>query len=176
MSYQSPNFSSYPFPSNELEYYDMKINKATSHLKALKNEIEFLENRKEFLINKNLQDIEKIQQKPKLIGPKDGPPRFDLRNLNFKNRYRSVPKKGKKQAGEKKTKLKKEDYEDIILNEKIIKAVGTGRQLLENFVDRVAERSLFLYRNQNCHTCSKELRDGNHALFCAKYHQVFGYN
>ena len=68
------------------------------------------------------------------------------------------------------------DYEKDILNrmmdEELFGEVGTTKDILGNFVDKVLERSLYLYRNRNCHTCSKLLSRGMSTKKCPKCHHL----
>lgn len=159
---------------NELEIYNQKIIDANNKFNELKKEIDFLEKRKYYLIGKELGFEPENEKKDKIdklkisyLQPQN--------TLSFRNK--SEQKKVKRNNKEKIINyLRKEDLDEIIFNEKLIQSIGTGRQLLEKFVDRVAERSLFLYRNNNCHTCTKEVKKGNHTSKCPKCHEIFGYN
>ena len=73
------------------------------------------------------------------------------------------------------------NYEKKILNEmmdqEIFPDVGTTKDILGGFVDRVLERSLYLYRNRNCHTCAKLLAQGKSTQKCPKCHHLLkGYS
>jgi hypothetical protein len=54
----------------------------------------------------------------------------------------------------------------------IIKEVGSRKKILNEFVDRVVERSLYLFRNKNCITCSKLLANGKSTRNCPKCHNI----
>jgi hypothetical protein len=40
---------------------------------------------------------------------------------------------------------------------------------LGDFVDRVIERSLYIYNNKNCHTCDRLLSSGKSSNYCPKH-------
>ena len=54
--------------------------------------------------------------------------------------------------------------------EELYKDIGTTRDILNSFVDRTAKRSLYLYRNNNCHTCALLLAKGKSTSKCPKCH------
>ena len=54
--------------------------------------------------------------------------------------------------------------------EELYKDVGTTRDILNSFVDRTTKRSLYLYRNNNCHTCAVLLAKGKSTSKCPKCH------
>ena len=68
------------------------------------------------------------------------------------------------------------EYEKQILNkmmnEELFGDVGTTKDILGTFVDKVLERSLYLYKNRNCHTCSKLLSMGLSSKKCPKCHHL----
>ena len=68
------------------------------------------------------------------------------------------------------------EYEKQILNkmmdEELFGEVGTTKDILGKFVDKVLDRSLYLYRNRNCHTCSKLLSMGMSTKKCPKCHHL----
>ena len=68
------------------------------------------------------------------------------------------------------------DYEKQILNrmmdEELFGEVGTTKDILGSFVDKVLDRSLYIYRNRNCHTCSKLLSMGMSTKKCPKCHHL----
>ena len=59
-----------------------------------------------------------------------------------------------------------------MLEEDLLGGVETTKDILGNFVDKVLERSLYLYRNRNCHTCSKLLSMGMSTKKCPKCHHL----
>ena len=68
------------------------------------------------------------------------------------------------------------EYEKQILNrmmdEELFGEVGTTKDILGTFVDKVLDRSLYIYRNRNCHSCSKLLSMGMSTKKCPKCHQL----
>ena len=68
------------------------------------------------------------------------------------------------------------EYEKQILNkmmdEELFGDVGTTKDILGSFVDKVLDRSLYLYKNRNCHTCSKLLSMGMSTKKCPKCHHL----
>jgi len=70
-------------------------------------------------------------------------------------------------------------YENRILNQmannEIYDDVGSTKDILGEFVDRVLERSLYIYRNKNCHTCARLLAMGKSAAQCPKCHHLYKY-
>ena len=68
------------------------------------------------------------------------------------------------------------EYEKQILNrmmdEELFGEVGTTKDILGTFVDKVLDRSLYVYRNRNCHTCSKLLSMGMSTKKCPKCHHL----
>ena len=68
------------------------------------------------------------------------------------------------------------DYEKKLLNsmidDQLFEGIGTSKDILGKFVDRVLERSLYVYRNRNCHTCSQLLSKGMSTQRCPKCHHL----
>ena len=69
------------------------------------------------------------------------------------------------------------DYEKKILNkmmeeDQLFGGVGTSKDILGSFVDKVLERSLYVYRNRHCHTCAKLLNMGKSTQKCPKCHHL----
>ena len=68
------------------------------------------------------------------------------------------------------------DYEKKILSdmmdEQLFAGIGTTKDILGTFVDRVLDRSLYVYRNRNCHTCAKLLSMGQSTQKCPKCHHL----
>ena len=68
------------------------------------------------------------------------------------------------------------DYEKQILSnmidDQLFDGIGTSKDILGKFVDRVLDRSLYVYRNRNCHTCSKLLSKGMSTQRCPKCHHL----
>ena len=68
------------------------------------------------------------------------------------------------------------EYEKQILNnmmnEELFGDVGTSKEILGEFVDKVLHRSLYLYKNRNCHTCAVLLSKGMSTQKCPKCHHL----
>ena len=68
------------------------------------------------------------------------------------------------------------DYEKKILSnmmdDQLFGGIGTSKDILGKFVDRVLDRSLYVYRNRNCHTCAKLLSMGKSTQKCPKCHHL----
>ena len=59
-----------------------------------------------------------------------------------------------------------------MMDEELFGEVGTTKDILGTFVDKVLDRSLYIYRNRNCHTCSKLLSMGMSTKKCPKCHHL----
>jgi hypothetical protein len=64
---------------------------------------------------------------------------------------------------------------DQLANAEIYADVGSTRDILNGFVDKCVNRSLYVYRNNNCHTCSQLLAMGKSTTNCPKCHKIFNY-
>ena len=68
------------------------------------------------------------------------------------------------------------EYEKKILNnmidDQLFDGIGTSKDILGQFVDKVLERSLYVYRNRNCHTCAELLSKGKSTQRCPKCHHL----
>ena len=68
------------------------------------------------------------------------------------------------------------DYEKKILSnmmdDQLFGGIGTTKDILGTFVDKVLDRSLYVYRNRNCHTCAKLLSMGKSTQKCPKCHHL----
>ena len=77
---------------------------------------------------------------------------------------------------------KKYDYTDYkeyekkilgnMMDDQLFEGIGTSKDILGEFVDKVLERSLYVYRNRNCHTCAKLLSMGKSTQKCPKCHHL----
>lgn len=65
-------------------------------------------------------------------------------------------------------------YEKNILNkiakEEIYDDIGETKDVLGEFVDKVINRSLYLYKNRHCHFCAQLLSKGQSTHKCPKFH------
>ena len=68
------------------------------------------------------------------------------------------------------------EYEKQILNnmmdDQLFGGIGTRKDILGEFVDKVLERSLYVYKNRHCHTCAKLLSMGQSTQKCPKCHHL----
>ena len=68
------------------------------------------------------------------------------------------------------------EYEKQILSnmmdDQLFEGIGTRQDILGEFVDKVLDRSLYVYRNRNCHTCAKLLSMGKSTQKCPKCHHL----
>lgn len=61
---------------------------------------------------------------------------------------------------------------DKLAKEELYADVGTTKDILGEFVDRVIERSLYLYKNRNCHSCARLMSKGKSTYNCPKCHHL----
>ena len=81
-----------------------------------------------------------------------------------------------------KSRFKKYDYTDYkeyeiqilknMMDEQLFSGIGIKEDILGEFVDKVLERSLYVYKNRNCYTCAKLLNTGKSTQKCPKYHHL----
>ena len=68
------------------------------------------------------------------------------------------------------------EYEKQILknmmDDQLFAGIGTRKDILGEFVDKVLDRSLYVYKNRNCHTCAKLLSMGKSTQKCPKCHHL----
>ena len=117
-----------------------------------KNQIDILEKKKELLKSTLKEAKETYKSKKKLERTKQSSPFKKYDSSNYK------------------------EYEKKILNnmidDQLFEGIGTSKDILGKFVDRVLERSLYVYRNRNCHTCSQLLSKGMSTRKCPKCHHL----
>ena len=85
-------------------------------------------------------------------------------------------------GGKKKMSFGANEYEDYKIYEKkvldkmakeeLYADVGTTKDILGEFVDKVIERSLYLYKNRHCHSCARLLSKGESTYNCPKCHHL----
>ena len=106
--------------------------------------------------------------------------------LNVKKMTKKQNNKGKNNSNnsdlDNKRKFASNDYEeykiyeqkvmDKLAKEELYADVGNTRDLLGEFVDRVIERSLYLYKNRHCHSCARLLSKGKSTEGCPKCHHL----
>ena len=147
---------SYPYDENnpeeeEEEEFDEELPPEAKEYYKYKNLIDIMEKEKT-LLKSNLEQAKRnFKENKKLKITKERP----FKNNNY-SEYR--------------------EYEKQILNkmmdEELFGEVGTTKDILGKFVDKVLDRSLYLYRNRNCHTCSKLLSMGMSTKKCPKCHHL----
>lgn len=80
--------------------------------------------------------------------------------LQFNNLNKLTPSKIKHKGSTITEAMKREIFKDI----------GTRKTIFDEFVDKVVERSLYLYKNNHCQTCSILLSQGKSTQLCPKCH------
>ena len=117
-----------------------------------KNQIDILEKEKELLKSTLKEAKETYKSNKKLEKTKQSSPFKKYDSSNYK------------------------EYEKKLLNsmidDQLFDGIGTSKDILGKFVDRVLERSLYVYRNRNCHTCSQLLSKGMSTQKCPKCHHL----
>ena len=146
---QSPTSNLYDL--NEEEEFDEELPPEAKEYYEYKNQIDIMEKEKK-LLESNLEQAKRTYKANKeLKKTKERP----FKNYNY-SEYK--------------------DYEKQILNkmidEDLFDGVGTTKDILGSFVDKVLDRSLYIYRNRNCHTCSKLLSMGMSTKKCPKCHHL----
>ena len=150
-NYQNQYLDEYNDNSQEEEEIDEELPPEAKEYYEYKNKIDIMEKEKK-LLESNLAEAKRnFKAEQKLKQTKERP----FKNHNY-SEYR--------------------DYEKKLLNkmieEELLGKVGTTKDILGDFVDRVLERSLYLYRNRNCHTCSNLLSKGMSTKKCPKCHHL----
>ena len=135
----------------EAEEFDEELPPEAKEYYEYKNKIDIMEKEKKLLQSNLIEAKKNLKQEQNLKKTKERP----FKNNNY-SEYR--------------------DYEKQLLNkmleEDLFGGVETTKDILGNFVDKVLERSLYLYRNRNCHTCSKLLSMGMSTKKCPKCHHL----
>ena len=135
----------------EAEEFDEELPPEAKEYYEYKNKIDIMEKEKKLLQSNLIEAKKNLKEEQNLKKTKERP----FKNNNY-SEYR--------------------DYEKQLLNkmleEDLLGGVETTKDILGNFVDKVLERSLYLYRNRNCHTCSKLLSMGMSTKKCPKCHHL----
>ena len=135
----------------EAEEFDEELPPEAKEYYEYKNKIDIMEKEKKLLQSNLIEAKKNLKEEHNLRKTKERP----FKNNNY-SEYR--------------------DYEKQLLNkmleEDLLGGVETTKDILGNFVDKVLERSLYLYRNRNCHTCSKLLSMGMSTKKCPKCHHL----
>ena len=143
--------NNYPYDINNGEEEFDELPPEAKEYYEYKNQIDIMEKEKKLLESNLAQAKKDFKVNKELKKTKERP----FKNYNY-SEYR--------------------DYEKQILNrmmdEELFGEVGTTKDILGSFVDKVLDRSLYIYRNRNCHTCSKLLSMGMSTKKCPKCHHL----
>jgi hypothetical protein len=153
-----------------------KILNAQKEYLELKKEIDILKQERNYIERKlrekpypigYVPDYEKLRKKAKLKMQKNY--QNNDENNNIKNKRISYNNDDFDENIYKKKVL------DQLANAEIYADVGSTRDILNGFVDKCVNRSLYVYRNNNCHTCAQLLAMGKSTTNCPKCHKIFNY-
>ena len=144
--------NNYPYDiNNGEEVFDEELPPEAKEYYEYKNQIDIMEKEKKLLESNLAQAKKNFKENKALKKTKERP----FKNYNY-SEYK--------------------EYEKQILNrmmdEELFGEVGTTKDILGSFVDKVLDRSLYIYRNRNCHTCSKLLSMGMSTKKCPKCHHL----
>ena len=147
----SKEAESYEENIDEEEEFDEELPPEAKEYYEYRNKIDMMEKEKKILESNLAQAKKNFKENKALKKTKERP----FKNYNYSD-YK--------------------EYEKQILNrmmdEELFGEVGTTKDILGTFVDKVLDRSLYIYRNRNCHTCSKLLSMGMSTKKCPKCHHL----
>ena len=147
----SKEAESYEQNIEEEEEFDEELPPEAKEYYEYRNKIDMMEKEKKILESNLAQAKKNFKENKALKKTKERP----FKNYNY-SEYK--------------------EYEKQILNrmmdEELFGEVGTTKDILGTFVDKVLDRSLYIYRNRNCHTCSKLLSMGMSSKKCPKCHHL----
>ena len=147
----SKETESYEQNIEEEEEFDEELPPEAKEYYEYRNKIDMMEKEKKILESNLAQAKKNFKENKALKKTKERP----FKNYNYSD-YK--------------------EYEKQILNrmmdEDLFGEVGTTKDILGSFVDKVLDRSLYIYRNRNCHTCSKLLSMGMSTKKCPKCHHL----
>ena len=147
----SKEAESYEQNMEEEEEFDEELPPEAKEYYEYRNKIDMMEKEKKILESNLAQAKKNFKENKALKKTKERP----FKNYNYSD-YK--------------------EYEKQILNrmmdEELFGEVGTTKDILGTFVDKVLDRSLYIYRNRNCHTCSKLLSMGMSTKKCPKCHHL----
>ena len=147
----SKEAESYEQNIEEEEEFDEELPPEAKEYYEYRNKIDMMEKEKKILESNLAQAKKNFKENKALKKTKERP----FKNYNYSD-YK--------------------EYEKQILNrmmdEELFGEVGTTKDILGTFVDKVLDRSLYIYRNRNCHTCSKLLSMGMSTKKCPKCHHL----
>ena len=147
----SKEAESYEQNIEEEEEFDEELPPEAKEYYEYRNKIDMMEKEKKILESNLAQAKKNFKENKALKKTKERP----FKNYNY-SEYK--------------------EYDKQILNrmmdEELFGEVGTTKDILGTFVDKVLDRSLYIYRNRNCHTCSKLLSMGMSTKKCPKCHHL----
>ena len=147
----SKEAESYEQNIEEEEEFDEELPPEAKEYYEYRNKIDMMEKEKKILESNLAQAKKNFKENKALKKTKERP----FKNYNY-SEYK--------------------EYEKQILNrmmdEELFGEVGTTKDILGTFVDKVLDRSLYIYRNRNCHSCSKLLSMGMSTKKCPKCHHL----
>ena len=150
-SYNNDIYIQNPEKENTIYQQKQQINELRNQIALMKRENESLKKTNKYLINN--------------------------KSKNKNNNYNKSNNKINKRAFNDYDDYK--NYENKVLaqmaNHEIYDEVGATKDILGEFVDKVLERSLYLYKNRNCHTCARLLAMGKSTTQCPKCHHLYKY-
>ena len=147
----------------EKEY--VKLNQETAIAKSRQMYLERLNKKQQEEAKRNYLNVKKMTKKQTDKGSK--------RNTNNNNDNDDLDNKRKFASNDyEEYKLYEQKVMDKLAKEELYADIGNTRDLLGEFVDRVIERSLYLYKNRHCHSCARLLSKGKSTEGCPKCHHL----
>ena len=141
----------------EKEY--VKLNQETAIAKSRQLYLERLNKKQQEEAKKNYLNIKKMTKKQNGKGKSNNNSDLDNKRKFASNDYEEY-------------KIYEQKVMDKLAKEELYADVGNTRDLLGEFVDRVIERSLYLYKNRHCHSCARLLSKGKSTEGCPKCHHL----
>ena len=129
------------------QFFEIKLAQMQEEYEKLKQEVQELKIKKQ-----NYQNL-KINNTKNKINRYNSFKKYDQKTINL------LPKNQMKNAVK---------ILDRMAEEELFKGVGTTKQILNYIAPKCLERSLYVYKNKNCHTCSKLLNRGKSTHQCPK--------
>ena len=129
------------------QFFAIKLAKMQEEYEKLKQEIKELKKKKQIYENLKTNNMKNKIYRGNSFN------KYDQKKINL------LPKNQMKNAVK---------ILDRMAEEELFKGVGTTKQILNGIAPRCLERSLYVYKNKNCHTCSKLLNRGKSAHQCPK--------
>ena len=145
----------------EKEY--VKLNQETAIAKSRQLYLERLNKKQQEEAKRNYLNVKKMSKKQNVKGSKSSSNNND-NDLDNKRKFASNDYE--------EYKIYEQKVMDKLAKEELYADVGNTRDLLGEFVDRVIERSLYLYKNRHCHSCARLLSKGKSTEGCPKCHHL----